>query len=76
MEVKVESCNKCPFKVLDYDGNCLGDDTLLYCNLKRYLGFKNSILISYNSIDTEEPTIKIPESCPIKYVDIKISNNG
>jgi hypothetical protein len=103
MEIKPTKCNNCPFKVVDYNDHSTGDDTLLYCNLMKYLGFKIHILDTYDSLEScdhcneaeydslatgedmelyydgdlctceEEPDIPVPDNCPIKNVDIKIS---
>lgn len=75
MEFNIKSCNNCPFKVVDYDGNCIGKDTILKCNLMDYLGFKSNILIIYDSIDyMKEPKLDMPKDCPVKNINIKISS--
>lgn len=76
MKIKVTKCNNCPFKVSNYDDFALGDDTLLECNLKSYLGISDTFIGSYNLADDSEKLIPIPEDCPIKDIDIKINTDG
>jgi len=105
MEVHVNKCNNCPFKAENYNDFAIGNDTVVTCNLKAYLGLKSTYLTSYgaegscehcnaamdDSLETgedfenyfdkdlctcgETPDIPIPDYCPIRNVDIKITTN-
>ncbi len=43
MDRIVTSCNNCPFCVTDVDYECIGDDTLMKCNLLDKSGVANYI---------------------------------
>lgn len=75
MEILVKKCNNCPFLSPNFDDYALGDDTLLECNLKRYLGLNETFIGGFNSATEEIPNVNIPDDCPIKDVNIKISTN-
>jgi len=49
MEVRVKSCNNCPFKAENYNDFAIGNDTVVYCNLRAYLGLKTTYLGSYGA---------------------------
>jgi hypothetical protein len=51
MEIKVKNCNGCPFCVTDIDYECVGNDTLLSCNLASMIKPSETIIGSYSSSD-------------------------
>ena len=59
MEINVSRCGECPFCVTDIDYECVGNDTIIYCQLAQHLNKPNSIIDSYNSYDDES----IHEEC-------------
>ncbi len=75
MEIKVTGCNNCPFRVIDYDGNVIGYDSLDYCKLQRFLTrnydkhVKDTIRV-YDSFEEDWDDIETPEWCPLKEVKI------
>lgn len=72
--MKVKDCNNCPFCVIDFDPDYVGDDTLLYCNLVKFKGnFTNNLITTYNSWNEENiPEMKTPDFCPLKEGNITI----
>lgn len=58
MEIKVLDCSSCPFCVTEYDSECVGFDTIQYCNLTRFL-YYNKIK---NLEDEEKDNIKHSET--------------
>ena len=78
MKIKVNNCIGCPFCVTDIDTECVGNDTLLFCQPIRFLSKNisqdthlNSYLYSYDSylkeIKSNKKILKNlhPKWCPL-----------
>jgi len=53
MEIEVKNCNNCPFKVVDYDSECVGFDTVEKCNLSSFVDQKYEAIAVYDSFRDE-----------------------
>lgn len=50
-QIDITSCIDCPFRYDDYNDYAIGNDTIVICNLSRYLQMDISIIDSYNSME-------------------------
>lgn len=75
MKIKVTSCKNCPFKVLDYDPNVNGYDSLEYCKLQRFLTrnlekYVNDTIRVFDSFEEDWDEINTPDWCPLNELNI------
>ena len=76
MEIKVTGCKDCPFKVLDINDECVGADSLEYCQLKRKLspGEPSKIRVYDSWYEDNIPELVTPDWCPL--TELRIIKNG
>lgn len=53
MEINISRCSECPFSVIDIDYDCVGNDTIIFCQLTRHLNKPDSIIDCYDSYKNE-----------------------
>lgn len=72
----VNNCGNCPFMVVDVDYDCVGHDTLCFCNFKRHESKHNNIIVSYDGYkfeDKEVPELQtVLSNCPLLKEEINI----
>ena len=71
--IEVKKCTECPFRYDDFDDFSMGDDTVMVCSLANHLRLPNIFIGSYSSWDEEKSCSELPEWCPLKNEDYKIS---
>ena len=74
--MKISKCSQCPFCVAELDFDCLGMDTLEYCNLARVRNMESSVLRAYDQHQRRKPKEVIPEWCPLRGESVTVELNG
>jgi len=61
-KLKVNSCSECPFRVIDYNPDACGHDTLEYCNLwrnvRKFDSSNSGIIDVYSQFEEDEVFIQ------------------
>lgn len=70
-EIKVNSCEDCPFRYMDYNDYSVGYNTMEICMLSQYNRLNDYIICIYDQGNIE-PDLTSPDWCPLIKESFKI----